>query len=117
MSSAARIVATAASLTTHVLWANSVMVSWCTTGRPSWQPTRDSAPTRLLSAPHKDRCVSSYRDPATVAAGGGHDVGDLFCCTEDARALARGSEWAVFGWLCRLARTRRIPPCHRSTLS
>src|SRR5271163_629164 len=48
---------------------------------------------------------------------GGHDVGDLFCGTEDAWVPARWSERAVLGWLCRLARTRRIPCCHRGTLS
>src|ERR1700686_4749124 len=48
---------------------------------------------------------------------GGHDVGDIFCGTEDARAPARGSERAVHGWLCRLTQTRRIPCCHRGTLS
>src|SRR6266446_3964846 len=48
---------------------------------------------------------------------GGHDVGDIFWGTEDARAPARGSERAVHGWLCRLAHTRRIPCCHRGTLS
>src|SRR6266436_8258555 len=48
---------------------------------------------------------------------GGHDVGDIFCGTEDARAPARGSERAVHGWLCRLAQTRQIPCRHRGTLS
>jgi len=57
-------------------------------------------------------------DPAARGRRQGDTMfGDIFCGTEGLERPARGSERALYGWLCRLAQTRRIRCCHRGTLS
>jgi hypothetical protein len=64
------------------------------------------------------RCPPHCWGPANqLAMRGGHNVGEIHQSTEDAEASAHRSQRSIHGRLCWRARTGRILPSHRGTLS